>query len=193
MRALLRSSWVLAAALLVASRASATTMVELSLDQMIAESEVVVHGVVVATGTRVVIDGEDANPTTIVRVKPLAWLKGDAFAREVVVRERGGTYAGRTLRIEGTPRFRPNEEIVLFLERGPDGELRTYGMVQGKFEVRPAGNGAPKTVVRDFGGVTFADWTSGEMHLRAGGVEPASTLDSLLEYIEARARTEDVR
>lgn len=189
MRACLGPITVLLVATCGASSAGATTMVELPLDQMIADAEIVVHGVVESTGTRVVLENGEATPVTVTRIKPLAWLKGEGGSH-VELREVGGRYRGGELRVEGTPRFHVDEEVVLFLERGPSGGLRTYGMVQGKFEVRPAAEGTPKTVVRDFEELGLVRWSDGQMHLRAGGKEPASTLEDLLTYIEARVSRE---
>lgn len=168
-----------------ASTVKATTMVELPLDRMIEEAESVFVGKVESTGTRMAVLEGRATPMTITRFRVTRWLKG-GDGEVVSIREPGGVWARGSYRVEGTPRYAVGEEVVVFLERDPEGHLRTYGRVQGKFVVKPANEIAPKTVVRDFAGVGLVRWKDDRMLLEHGGVEPAATLEELVRYIEAR-------
>lgn len=180
-------AWFGAACLLfvLLPAARATTMVELSLDQMIEEAESVFLGVVEARGTRVAILEGRATPVTITRFRVTSWLKGEGPA-VVSLREPGGAWAGATYRVDGTPTYAVGEEVVVFAERDGEGHLRTYGLQQGKFLVSPARGEVPKTVHRDFGGIGLVRWRGERMILEHGGIEPAATLEELLRYIAAR-------
>jgi hypothetical protein len=61
-------------------------------------------------------------------------LKGDA-ASTMVVSEPGGVVDGMELAIEGMPRYRTGDEMVLFLYKTPIGFWRARGLDQGKYLV----------------------------------------------------------
>lgn len=53
----------------------------------------------------------------------------------VVISEPGGTLDGRSLAIEGAPRLRSGEELIVFLYRTPIGYWRDVGFGQGCYTV----------------------------------------------------------
>jgi hypothetical protein len=61
-------------------------------------------------------------------------LKGSVGAR-IVISEPGGVVGEVGMTVEGAPRYRSGEEVVVFLYRTPQGLLRTRGLSQGKFTV----------------------------------------------------------
>lgn len=165
--------------------ASATVLEEVSLEDMALRSDAIVHGVVVQSGARLVMDDEGAEPHTLTTIRVFESLKGD-LGSTVIVRERGGETQGRGMWIAGTPRYAVGEEVVVFLERWTTrpNSLRTFGMIQGKFRVRHA-IGGPASVERDLESVGFAQWaddgTMSVEHLEAG---PAASLDTFLGFVE---------
>jgi hypothetical protein len=82
-------------------------------------------------------------------------LKGTA-ATTIVVSEPGGMVGDVGMTVEGAPRYRSGEEVVVFLYRTPQGLLRTRGLSQGKFtltgEERVRANVSRRELVSPSGG-----------------------------------------
>lgn len=178
---------ILSAALLaIASSASATVMVELPLEALIRDADTIVHGTVVRSGVRMEIRDGSMEPQTITTVRVHEWIAG-AGGETVELRELGGTWQGGGLRFEGTPTYQVGEEVVLFLARRPEAphDLRTLGMVQGKFIVRHGVPGVPTVVARDLEGVAFASWASGRQVVTAPGRDPSMELGAFLDFVRA--------
>ncbi|MFK7990959.1 MAG: hypothetical protein AB8I08_33370 [Sandaracinaceae bacterium] len=169
----------------VAAGASATVMVEIPLDTMIRDADVIVHGRVVESGVRMNANGDSFVPETLTTVQVTEWLDGEDRGETVTLRELGGIWQGGGLHYEGTPRYRVGEEVILFLERRPEApnDLRTMGMVQGKFFVRHGVPGVPSSVRRDLEGIAFASWADGQQHVNAPGDDPAIELDVFLDHV----------
>jgi hypothetical protein len=100
---------------------------------MAAQADLVLRGTVVQ-----VAPGRQARDPgaleTRVTVRIASVLKGHATAPTLTVRLPGGVEGRRSLRIPGMPGFKVGEEVVLFLERAPDGWIPA-GMSEGKFTV----------------------------------------------------------
>ncbi|MBX7190624.1 MAG: hypothetical protein K1X94_01115 [Sandaracinaceae bacterium] len=167
--------------------AHATVMVEVPFDRLARESDAIVHGRVLRTGSRLVLDAGSARPHTLTEIEVFEPIKG-AVGDRLVVDEIGGTVQDRGMWIEGTPRFRRGEECVLFLRALPDGHFRTYAMAQGHFEVRPGVPGVAPTVVRDTSAVGFASWAQGTMQIQPGTIA-SMPLDAFLDYVRDLAET----
>lgn len=168
--------------------AGATVMVEVPLDRLVAEADAIVLGRVDRIDVEMVPYQGGLDPHTLASVRVDRWLKG-AGARAITVRELGGVHGNGGMWIDGTPRYRAGEEVVLFLVRHPErpGDYRTYGMAQGKLVVRRGVPGTPDVAHRDLEGIAFARWTDGAMHLMHADGEPAMQLGELLAFVERRA------
>ena len=117
-----------------------------SLDQLVATSEQIVHGRV--TRSWVSWDRSRQFIWTHYQIAIAESVKG-AQGSTVVVSEPGGTLDGYTLVIPGVVQYRVGEEAVVFLHRTPIGYLRTNGYHQGKYPVRTvAETGALKSAIR---------------------------------------------
>lgn len=86
---------------------------------------------------------------------PLDVWKGN-FNGELVVSEPGGTLDGINMEFPETVRYRPGEELVLFLYRTPIGYWRARGYSQGKFPVA-AGPDGVRGVRLSTAGLDLAD------------------------------------
>ena len=134
----LRARWLAVAgpmmvgAMLAATDASATSMARLSMDQMVAASELIVHGTVTEVWTE---RDERGNIWTRAQVEVDRVYKGDASTDLVVVDQRGGSYGGVMDVVESAPRYSVGEEAVIFLETLRNGHMVSVGMLQGKFNV----------------------------------------------------------
>lgn len=110
----------------------ATTVKQFSLEQMVRKSHRIILGRCVSretywnkTRTRIL---------TATRFAVAEDLKGESRGTATVVTV-GGTLDGLTLLVSGTPRFRENEEVLLFLEAGKSGHWILMGLSQGMFRI----------------------------------------------------------
>ena len=116
----------------------ASTVIYRTDAQLIALSERVVHGRVVAQ--RTVKGGPDGETiytvTTLQIIEDLTGVAGTT----VETWELGGAYGNEFLYVGGAVEYRVGEEVLVCLERGPRG-LRTVAMGFSKFEVTVDANG----------------------------------------------------
>jgi len=161
--------------------ARATVMVEVPFDRMARESDVIVHGRVLRTGSRLVIDAHGSVPHTLTELEVFEPIKGSVGAR-LVIDEIGGEVQERGAWIAGTPRYRRNEECIVFLRALPEGNYRTYAMAQGHFEVRPGVTGVAPSVVRDTSAVGLASWVRDAMTIQPGRIA-SMPLAAFLDYV----------
>lgn len=174
---------------LVTAGASATVMVELTLEELIGGADAIVHATVTESRVRMAVSDESMRPETLTTFRVHEWIAGPG-GDTVQIRELGGVYQGGGLRIDGTPTYAVGDEVVLFLERRPESphDLRTLGMVQGKFMVRHGLGGVPSTVRRDLSSVAFVRWSEGRQTIRHPNDQPVMRLDLFLDYVrQARA------
>lgn len=131
-----RMPWV--ALLLVSQAAFATTMVRQDVPVLSREADAVVRGTVARMESR--WSGDRRVIFTEIRIDVAETLKGEA-PRTAIVRQRGGVVGDIGQRVDGLASFREGEEVVLFLDRKPDGSFIVEGMAQGKFRVERSSDG----------------------------------------------------
>ena len=129
----------------------ATTVKQLSLEQMVRGSHRIILGRRASqetywnkTRTRIL---------TATRFAVTEDLKGESRGTATVVTV-GGTMDGMTLVVSGTPQFREHEEVLLFLEAGKSGNWILVGLSQGMFRI-----------TADRGGIRTAHHASTGLHL----------------------------
>ena len=122
------------AALLMARAAVASIGLPLTRDALIAQSEVVVIGRVIAIASA--IDPGANEVYTYVTVQPSEILKGLSGNGPLVVKQLGGIVGSRGVYVPGQATFNVGEETLLFLgTRLRDRSLFTMGMWQGKWAI----------------------------------------------------------
>lgn len=63
------------------------------------------------------------------------WQQKGYLPEEIVVRQPGGKFQHLHSRVEGTPEFRPSEEVYLFLSGHPGHPFFVVGWTQGAFRI----------------------------------------------------------
>jgi hypothetical protein len=115
-----------------------STLQQLSLDDMILKSTVIVHGQIQPAYSSM-------NSSVIYahyRVQVSEVLKGSAPSQlDIVV--PGGTSNGRTQTFAGAPSLLSGQDYVLFLWTGKSGLTQVIGLSQGLFSVTPNSSGLP--------------------------------------------------
>jgi hypothetical protein len=125
-----------ASSLLLVCVAGATSVIQLSFEELVDRSESIVSGHV--TRSWAAWDAEHKFIWTHYEVAVSAIHKGTPGAT-VVVSEAGGTLDGRVMTIAGTVTYQAGENVLVFLTRVPNGYLRTTGWGQGKYTVDSKG------------------------------------------------------
>lgn len=129
--------WPALAALALASVAAATTLLAQDVASLTRASSAVVRGTVTASKARWSGDGARIFTETTLQVAE-RW-KGEAPA-SLVIEQPGGEVGEVGQLVHGVARFRPGEDVVVFLEaRGP--RYLVTGMLQGKFVVERSSDG----------------------------------------------------
>jgi hypothetical protein len=119
-------------AIIYLQAASATSVPRLSFNELTDRSEIVVTGHVNRTWAD--WDAEHKYIWTHYEFGIAGTLKG-AAGGSVVLSEPGGVVGIEGMVIAGSVAYHAGEEVLVFLQRMPNGYLRTTGWSQGKFTV----------------------------------------------------------
>lgn len=131
---------LIAFGLLLPALARSTTVAHLSLDQLVDAARIVVQAKAIGN-ERVLRNGEI---WTLTRFRVVENWKG-CSPPEIKVWMIGGQMNRIMSYVPGAPRFRPGEEVVLFLEPTRTGELSITAWGEGTFRVRfDARTGEPR-------------------------------------------------
>lgn len=137
-RALRRNLAVLAALLLWASSAYATTLIRAGLDELVAGNQTIL--VAEAMDTESYWNSDGTFILTDVIVKPIETLKGEA-RDELTITLMGGSVGDLTTLIVGGAQLIPGRSYVLFLNEeelpGTPGAMTVRDHAQGVFDIEP--------------------------------------------------------
>ena len=134
----------LCAALLGAAAAQATTLARMSLDELVRAARVVVRARCLSSGS----DWQGGEIWTRTRFEVLESFKG-SVPQQITVRLIGGRVGHIVSRVAEVPRFRPGEEVVLFLEPTAAGELSVTGWAEGTFRIARDARSGTARVTQD--------------------------------------------
>ena len=121
--------------MLIASPASATSLLPLTLEQLSTRADLIFHGRVIEDTTA--RDKRSGQIATFTTFEVIELIKGDAADRHTI-KQIGGHLkeTGTTLRIQGVPRYVIGESYVIFLpEKSSLGFSSPLGLYQGSFTV----------------------------------------------------------
>jgi hypothetical protein len=153
-------------ALLFLPAIRATTLARLSLDQLAAESDAVARVRCAGAESR----WENGSIWTVTTFDVMETMKG-ALPGEITVRLPGGRAGHLTALVDGTPKFSPGAEAVVFLERSRAGGYTVAGWVEGTFRILRDPQTGSETVTQDssafavFDTVTRTFRTEGIRHM----------------------------
>ena len=118
--------------LLACLAAQAAVVPALSLEQLIDQSEVIVHGRVARSWSA--WDSAHKHIWTHHLIEVIDRVRG-AEVRSIVASEPGGELDGVGMRFSGSIAYAVGEETIVFLYRTPIGYLRATGNGQGKYTI----------------------------------------------------------
>ncbi len=160
---------------------TATTLKEVSFEDLVASSDQIVSGHVTRTWTSWGSQHKFIWTRYEIAVEDVWRGPKD---NTVVVSEPGGVLDGRAMDIESAVRYQVGEHVTLFLHQFPSGDKRTVGWGQGKFtidganRVHAAASGgvlprrpgvASATPVESLNGISYAD-----LQRRVAAIAPRS-------------------
>lgn len=141
----------------------ATTLVRLSLDQLAAGSDAVARVNFAKAESR----WDSGSIWTITTAKVVETMKGN-LPGEISVRLPGGRVGHLTATVEGTPKFHPGEDAVVFLKRSRTGDFTVAGWVEGTFRVSIDPRTGGQTVTQDSS--SFAVFDAATRTFRTEGI-----------------------
>jgi len=132
-RNLIVPALTLAAILLVADPAVATTIVPMSDRDLATSSRAIVEGTVVST--EVIASPDHGAVYTYVTVDVESVLKGDVPPGQIVLRQLGGSTAEQAFIVHAAPELETGARFLLFLNTDEDGSLRVAHMKLGAYRI----------------------------------------------------------
>lgn len=126
--------------------AEATTMIQLSLNQLVDASDTVVRGTVTEMWTEA--DPRTGTIWTHAQVDISSVLKGNPTQDVIILEQPGGQLGHHGTIVEGVARFSVGEEGYFFVEQLESDRNVTVGMFQGKYNVRLEPQSRQEIVVR---------------------------------------------
>ena len=124
--------------------ARATTLVRLTLDQLAAGSDAVARVRFASAESH----WENGSIWTITTFNVVETFKGN-LPRQISVGLPGGRVGHLTSTVEGTPKFTPGNDTVVFLQRSPEGGFTVAGWVQGNFRISRDARSGNEIVTQD--------------------------------------------
>lgn len=131
----------------LAETASATTVLIPADDDLIIGARAIVRGRVI--GLTCAFDDQQERIYTYITLRVNEVIKGRITSRRIVLKEPGGQVGLRGSLVFGTPQFRRDEEVLLYLDTWNDGSLRVHQMFLGKFLVTRDAASGMQWVTRD--------------------------------------------
>ncbi len=151
-----RLALVLSVVLAAVTQASPTTFVKVSLEQLSSAARLIVR----ARCQGSIVSAVKGEIWTITSFEVREVWKGNAPA-VVRVRLLGGRTAEMTSHVEGVPRFRSGEDVVLFLAPLRRGNYSVAGWAQGTFRIQRGGADASLVVTQDTASFSPAAFSGG--------------------------------
>ncbi len=131
-------------AMLLVPAARATTLARLSLEQLAAGSDAVARVRCARGESR----WENGSIWTLATVGVTETLKGNLPA-EITMRLPGGRVGHLTATVDGTPKFKPGDDAIVFLQRSSAGGFTVAGWVEGTFRISRDPRTGNETVTQD--------------------------------------------
>jgi hypothetical protein len=155
--------FLLLAAAAFHGQAAATTLARMSIEQMSRTAPLIVRARCVGNST-----GWDAGEIwTFTNFAVEQTWKGPALSA-ITVRLLGGRLNNLTSSVSGIPRFRPSEEVILFLEPTARGDFSVTSWEQGTFRIRHGVRAGEESVTQDT--ASFATFDPASRRFGVGGV-----------------------
>jgi hypothetical protein len=137
-------TFLVLATMFVTAPLHASTLARLSLDQLAWAAD----GVARLHCSSTVSQWENGSIWTLATVDVVESMKGNLPA-QLIVRVPGGRMGHLTATVDGTPKFSPGDDAIVFLERSRAGGYSVTGWVEGTFRISRDPQTGHETVTQD--------------------------------------------
>jgi len=162
--------------LIYLTNGAATTIEKLSIEKMAGLAHAIVRARCISVSAR----WDRGEIWTFTSFQVSETWKGQA-PDDLVVRLLGGSVGSLTSTVAGIPRFRPNEEVILFLQQTSDGDFTVLSWEQGAFRIGRDRRTGTEMVTEDT--ATFETYDPRTHQFSATGMR-----DTSLDALRARVR-----
>ena len=114
-------------------KSNATTVKVLTEEEMVDGAQDILVGN--CTSVRSQWNEERTKIFTYITISPRSFIKGGGIDKQIVIKQLGGEVADIGMQVEGTSVFEEDEEVLLFLKKGPQKYYRILGLNQGKYSI----------------------------------------------------------
>lgn len=135
--------WLASFALLFASSAAGSSFIDSPIEETLAETPVVVRGVIGKSEVRQVKLKESTFPFTFWDLRVTEVLKGGVKPSAIQIRQLGGEREGAGMVVSGAADFSAGEEVVLMLDAPSAGDAAypIRGLATGKYAIEKDAEG----------------------------------------------------
>lgn len=123
-----------------------TTTIKISDENLVSSVRAIVTGKVLSIESR--WDSERGSIYTYITVSLTEVIKGEIQSDKIVIEQIGGQYGKQKAWLVGSPEFRLNEDVLLFLNTDDRGVLHTAHLEFGKFSMVKGESAAPRALLR---------------------------------------------
>lgn len=159
----------------------ATTLQRMSLQRMAQAAQVIVRARCVSNHS-LWDSGEIWTETTFTAEETWKAAPTQEVPGTFSVRLLGGTIGVLTSHVSGVPRFRPGEDVLVFLQPTTHGDFSVVGWMQGTFRIRRDPHSGEETVTQDT--AAFATFDPQTRRFEATGIRNLS-LSSFRQRVAA--------
>ncbi len=145
-----RFSLAVAAVLLTFTTARATTVVPPSFDELVTEAETIFEGTCIDSKSQWVGEGGQRRIVTYVTFKVEDVLKGNP-GTTYTLRMLGGTVDGTTMEVSDSPKFKPGNRDILFVEHNGQQFIPLVGIMHGRYRVERDQTSGEEVVLTNHG------------------------------------------
>jgi hypothetical protein len=171
-----------------ATQAGATTLLRMSLDELAAAAGVIARVRCIGIESRI----ERGEIWTFNTFEVLDPVKG-SVPRFVTVRLLGGKVGHLISTVDGVPKFHPEEEAYLFLERNRAGDFNVTSWAQGTFRIRRDPNTGQESITQDSSALPVFDAATGKYRVEGVRNMPVRQFHRQLREIVERQRMGGLR
>ncbi|HXC32182.1 MAG TPA: hypothetical protein VNZ56_06885 [Verrucomicrobiae bacterium] len=179
-----RNFLLLLLAILLVPAARATTLARLSLEQLAAGSDAVAR-VHCASGES---HWENGSIWTVTSAEVVETLKGN-LPPQIALRLPGGRVGHLVAAVEGTPKFHPGDDVIVFLQRSPAGGFTVAGWVEGTFRIARDPRSGAESVTQDSS--AFALFDAAARAFRTEGIRRMPLAEFRARVATAIARSQE--
>ena len=116
-------------------RATATTVIPPTFDELVAQAETIFEGVVTDVTSQWVGEGAQRHIMSYVTFQVEDTLKGNP-GQKYTIRMLGGTVDGESMGVSDAPKFKVGDKDILFVQNNGSQFIPLVGIMHGRFHVK---------------------------------------------------------